>query len=263
MCLLAIAWHAHPRFRLVVAANRDEFHARPAAAAQIWPEAPNLLAGRDLQAGGSWLGVDRARRVAVITNFRELVRPRRNAPSRGSFVPDFLRGTEGPENFLKSIEVDATAYAGFSLLLADRNQLWLGSNRADQFARLLAPGVYGLSNHLLDTPWPKLLRVRQQLRAWLDVPTNAQQPDVHSLFAMLADRRPAAVPAELRSGLPAEAEAALSSPFVNYGGYGTRCSTVLLIAHDETLWFLEQNFDAAGERTGITEFQLNASQWTT
>ena len=261
MCLVAAAWRSHSRFRLVLIANRDEFFERPASAAAIWPEAPTLLAGRDLSAGGSWLGVDQLRRVAVITNYRELARPRRNAASRGRFVPDFLRGQLDAGAFLNSIEIDATSFAGFSLLLADSDQFWFASNRADRFARPLPPGLYGLANHLLDTPWPKLLRLRSRLADWLAESARGAEPDLEALFGMLADRQTAHVPAQLHSGLPPDAEAALSAAFVHFGTYGTRCSTVLLLGHDGELWFEERRFDPAGTCCGKSEFQLNAGRW--
>jgi len=256
MCLVVAAWNAHPRYRLVVAANRDEFHARPAMPARFWPQQPQLLAGQDLQAGGTWFGVDRDRRFGVITNFRDLDRPRPNAPSRGGFIPDFLGSRDTPADFLDRIEGDATAYAGFSLLLADATGLWFASNRADQFAPRLEPGIYGLSNHLLDTPWPKLLRTRGALTDWLGTVGDAPQPDLEPLFSLLADRNPAEMPADLQGGIPAEWARALSSPFVNHAGYGTRCTTLLLIDHAGHAQFRERRFDAVGGIDGETAFDL-------
>jgi len=161
MCLLVIAWQAHPRYRLVVAANRDEFHERPAAPLAKWPAPGDILAGRDLRANGTWLGLDRHRRFGVITNFRELQRPRPDAPSRGALIPEYLRGSDNAEAFLNRLAREAQRYSGFNLLLTDGDSLWYASNRAERFARLLVPGVYGLSNEFLDTPWPKLRRVRR------------------------------------------------------------------------------------------------------
>src|ERR1700720_466983 len=161
MCLLLLAWRAHPSYRLVVAANRDEFHERPAAPLAPWPPAGEPLAGRDLRAGGAWLALDRARRFGVGTNFRELQPARAGAPSRGNLIPQFLAGTHRAGEFFAALEPPARGYSGFNLLLADDDSLWYGSNRAAPFARALNAGVYGLSNELLDTPWPKLLRVRR------------------------------------------------------------------------------------------------------
>jgi len=167
MCLLVLAWQVHPRYRLVVAANRDEFHGRPAAPLARWPAPDEILAGRDLEAGGTWLGLDRERRFGVVTNFRELQRPQPGAPSRGELIPRYLRGRESPEAYFAALAPQAQRYSGFNLLLADGDSLWYGCNRAPTFARALPPGVYGLSNEFLDTPWPKLTRVRLAFEAWL------------------------------------------------------------------------------------------------
>ena len=141
MCLLVLAWRAHPRYRLVVAANRDEFHERPAAALARWPAPADILAGRDLRAGGTWLGLDRQRRFGVVTNFRDLQRPQPGAPSRGELIPRFLAAAQGPGEFLASLQPQAASYSGFNLLLAEQDSLWYGSNRATTFARPLAPGL--------------------------------------------------------------------------------------------------------------------------
>ena len=262
MCLLVLAWQSHARYRLVVAANRDEFHARPAAPLAPWPPAGDILAGRDLLAQGTWLGLDRARRFGVVTNFRELQRPLAGAPSRGGLIAHFLSGQAAPGEFFARLEETAAGYSGFNLLLADTASLWYGSNRAQPLARALAPGVYGLSNELLDTPWPKLLRVRAGLAAWLHEPGASAA----ALFALLADRTqaPAAAAAAAHtqpSGLPAELERVLTAPFVVHPTYGTRCSSVLLLGHDGSVYLREARFDARGEPSGETEFQLNAGQW--
>ncbi|MGB6605491.1 MAG: NRDE family protein [Steroidobacteraceae bacterium] len=256
MCLLVLAWQAHPRYRLVVAANRDEYHERPAAPLAKWPEAP-LIAGRDLRAQGTWLGLDRGRRFAVVTNFRELQRPRAAAPSRGGLIPQYLTGTAGPAEFLKRLEPQAGGYAGFNLLLADGTTLAYGSNRATPFARALPPGVYGLSNELLDTPWPKLQRVRAGFEEWL----GTSRAGAAQLFALLSDRRQAGNDAGGTGGLPREWQQVLSAPFVLHPVYGTRCSTVVLLEPDGAVYLAERRFDAAGEPSSETEFHLNASDW--
>src|SRR5258708_34100735 len=160
MCLLVLAWQVHPRYRLIVAANRDEFHERPTAAMAQWPAPDDIIAGRDLRAGGTWLAMDRARRFGVVTNFRDLQPPAPGAPSRGNLIPDYLRNAAGAERYLKELQPTAGAYSGFNLLLTDRDSLWYASNRPEQFPSPLPPGTTGLSNEFLDTPWPKLQRVR-------------------------------------------------------------------------------------------------------
>src|SRR5882672_10659376 len=192
MCLLVLAWRCHPRYRLVVAANRDEFHDRPAAGLGPWEDIPGVVGGRDLQAHGAWFAVDERRRVGIVTNFREFGRRRRSAPSRGGLIPAFLAGTRAPAEYLQTLETDAPGYAGFNLLLADSASLWYASNRADEFGRELAPGIYGLSNEFLDTPWPKLVRVRKRFTGLLQSDESADRPAFSAeLFAMLADRETA------------------------------------------------------------------------
>jgi uncharacterized protein with NRDE domain len=258
VCLLVLAWRTHARYRLVVAANRDEFHERPAAPLALWPQG-ELLAGRDLRAGGAWLALDRARRFGVVTNFRELQRPRAGAPSRGALIPRFLTGTRGAGEFFGALEPEAPGYSGFNLLLADEESLWYGSNRARPFARALPAGVYGLSNELLDTPWPKLLRVRGGFESWLATPA-AQSPA--ALFELLLDRTQSAGDGRLpESGLPRELEQVLSAPFVAHPTYGTRCSTVLLLQNDGGVHIAERRFDALGAPSGETELRLNPGDW--
>ena len=291
MCLLVLAWRVHTRYRLVVAANRDEFHARAAAPLAKWPPPTELLAGRDLRSLGTWLGIDRARRFGVVTNFRELQPPRTGAPSRGDLIPGFL-GAQGGQpaerarEFLAGLAPRAAAWSGFNLLLADADALWYASNRTTPFARELGPGVYGLANESLDTPWPKLQRVRAGFERWLRPPheiapdTTAERTPIskmrnfagtpgegspgnmEGLFKLLADRTPAQDPTPAHSGaLPREWVRALSAPFVLHPEYGTRCSTVLLLEGDGQLQLTERRFDPAGKLSGETAFHLAAGEW--
>jgi len=262
MCLLVLAWRSHPRHRLVVAANRDEFHERTAAALAPWPDIPGVIGGRDLQAMGAWLAVDAQRRFGCVTNFREFGRSRRSAPSRGGLIPGYLARQRGPGEYLQQLETDAPGYAGFNLLIADRDSLWYASNRADQFARALPPGIYGLSNEFLDTPWPKVTRVRERFAALLDAKTLGDNSRLFAdLFAMLADRQTAPPQSPPPPGdLSPEWARKLSAPFVVDPRYGTRCSTILTISHDDELAIAERRFDAAGIATGESECVLNAGE---
>jgi uncharacterized protein with NRDE domain len=260
VCLLVLAWRSHPRYRLVVAANRDEFHERAAAPLAKWPAPTEILAGRDLRAQGTWLALDRNRRFAVVTNYRELQAPRPAAPSRGDLIPHYLAtaATVGAGEFLASLAPKAQQYSGFNLLLTDAQALWYGSNRSQTFARELAPGVYGLANESLDTPWPKLQRVRAGFESLLRAPELRQE----ALFTLLADRTPADEPLDSDSGpLPRDWQRALSAPFVLHPRYGTRCSSVLLLEESGRLLLTERRFDAAGCDTGETEFRLNPGEW--
>ncbi|MBV8876866.1 MAG: NRDE family protein [Gammaproteobacteria bacterium] len=264
MCLLVLAWRAHPRYRLVVAANRDEFHERAAAALEKWAPPADLLAGRDLRSGGTWLGVDRERRFGVVTNYRELQPPRAGAPSRGELIPAYLAARSGgspasPADFLGALAPRAGSYSGFNLLLADEHSLWYASNRATPFARALAPGVYGLANESLDTPWPKLERVRAGFERWLQQGAPAR---TEALFELLADRTPAMENGAAPPGaLPRDWARALSAPFVLHPEYGTRCSTLLLLEESGRLYLAERRFDPAGEASGERQFRLQPGEW--
>lgn len=254
MCLLLLAWRVHPRYPLVLAANRDEFHERPAAPADWW-EDPELLAGRDLQGGGTWLGLTRAGRFGVVTNFRELGERRPGAPSRGGLIVDYLRDTVPASQFLAALTPRAAHYAAFNLLVGDAATLYYFSNR-DGAARALAPGLYGLSNHLLDTPWPKLTRTRAHFERLLAAP----ELDFDALLAPLSDRTPAAAGTLPATGLPRELEQALSAPFIVTPTYGTRCSTALTLDGSGCWAMLERRHDASGAPAGESRFAFAGAQ---
>jgi uncharacterized protein with NRDE domain len=256
MCLLVLAWQSHPRYRLVVAANRDEFHERPASALGWWADEPRIVAGRDLRGSGSWMGASRTGRFAVVTNFRDLERAPTDAPSRGHLVADFLRADGTTiQDYLDALRVHAPRYAGFNLLLGDGAALSYFSNRGDAAPRPLPAGVYGLSNHTLDSPWPKLVRSRERMEELL----AGDRVEPHTLFALLADRTPADLDETPDTGLPPDWERALSSPFVAHEHYGTRCSTVLLTGHDGRTTLCERRFDAQGALTGATRIEFMAA----
>src|SRR5882672_1012178 len=241
MCLLVLAWNVHPRHRVLLAANRDEFHERPAVAMDWWRE-PRILAGRDLQAGGAWLAVDEQGRFGVVTNYRDLQPPKPGAPSRGLLIPRFLGGAEGATVHAARIATEAGQYSGFNLLVGDRARLAYVTNRATERVRELTPGVVGLSNHLLDTPWPKLVRTRRRFERLL---ANEGISTV-DVLAMLTDPEPSQDHGLPDSGLPADLERALSAPFIVNARYGTRSSTVLLIARDGAVRVVEQRYDRDG-----------------
>ncbi len=194
---------------------------------------------------------------------RAAATPPLRAPSRGKLIPDYLAGSSGPEGYLGRLETDAPGYSGFNLVIGDLDQLWYASNRMDRFAQPLPPGVHGLSNEFLDSPWPKLVRVRRNFEAWLtrDVEQPSATADVLStLFEMLADRTPAPE-GSASTGLAPEWERTLSSPFVTHPTYGTRCSTVLLIEPSGAVVMAERRFDANGDSSGNSEYSLNAEEW--
>lgn len=239
MCLIVVGWRVRPAYPLVVAANRDEFYARPSSDAGRWQDAPHIIGGRDLEAGGTWLGITDGGRFAAITNVREGV-GKSGGRSRGALPHDFLTGTLSAAEFAH--QIDLGAYPGFNLLLGDAETLIYCSNR-DGPPKILSPGVYGLSNHVLDTPWPKLVKARSAFSAALD-----QLPDETAFFELMQDRE--TVPDHLlpATGVPMEWERLLSTAFVASDSYGTRASTFIAQHADRSIRFHEQRFGPKGCR---------------
>jgi len=254
MCLALVALDAHPKYPCVIAANRDEFHARETEPAHWWDD--SVLAGRDLAAGGTWFGVTRTGRWALITNFREGIPRDPYAPSRGELVMRMLREAASPLRAAAALLPDAGRYHGFNIVVGDRSDAAYASNRSSG-ALALGAGIHGLSNHLLDTPWPKLLRSKSRLAAWL----ADDEPAIEAAFAILADREPASDAALPATGVSPQWERLLSSPFIVNPDYGTRSSTVLLIASDGTARFVERSFNADGRIAGeaVFEFRVDAA----
>ena len=235
MCILVLAWRDRPGDRLVLLGNRDESHARRSAPAGWWPDAPDVLGGRDLEAGGSWLGVTRRGRFAVVTNVREMrVAPPAQAVSRGALVAGFLAGDATPEAYARDAAARGARFAGFNLIVGDLEHAWYASNRAAP--RALDAGVHALSNATLDRPWPKVERLRARFHA-------ARDGGDEALLALLADRTPAADADLPDTGLPLEHERLLSSAFVQSAGYGTRASYLLAIGDDGGARLVERRFD--------------------
>jgi uncharacterized protein with NRDE domain len=248
VCLLLFAWHPDADHRLVLAGNRDEFHDRPAAPADWWDS--GILGGKDLRAGGTWLAAHGSGRFAVVTNFREPLEEGRGPRSRGELVTGFLESAATPWEYARGAAARGRDYAGFNLLLGDPETLVYLSNRG-RGPEALAPGVYGLSNHLLDTPWPKLERTRARFKALLE-----EGAGTGALLAMLADREPAVDGDLPDTGIGPEWERLLSSPFIVSSHYGTRCSTVIKLRAGRGMEFTERRFDAAGECTGESAFRF-------
>ncbi|MCM8594573.1 NRDE family protein [Accumulibacter sp.] len=245
MCLILVAWQAHPDYPLVVAANRDEFFSRPAAPAAFWDEAPQVLAGRDLEAGGTWLGVSRGQRFAALTNYREGGRQVTGAPSRGALVAEFLTGGADPGDYLAQVDRRAAQYNGFNLFAGDGDRLAYLSNRSNGGIRWLPPGIYGLSNHLLDTPWPKLASARAAFAEAL-----AGLPAETRFFELLADDEIVPDAHLPETGVPLAWERILSAVFVRSPNYGTRASTLLTRHRDGRILLRERSFDAAAQPAG-------------
>jgi uncharacterized protein with NRDE domain len=241
MCLILVAWKAHPQYPLVLAANRDEFFARPAEPAHWWPQ-PRILAGRDGQAGGTWLGLASDGRFAALTNYRDPGGAQRpQAPSRGELVPETLAAKLTASSRLQQLHERGAHYNGFNLLFSDGEQLAIYESVPDRGA-LLSPGVYGLSNHLLDTPWPKVMSAKAALAQAL-----AHLPDETPLLHLLRDQTVAPDEQLPRTGLTLEWERLVSSAFVRAPGYGTRCSTIALIDRHGQASLTEWSWDPAAQ----------------
>jgi uncharacterized protein with NRDE domain len=245
MCLILIAHGAHPDFPLVIAANRDEYYRRPTAQAAFWQDHPHILGGRDLECMGTWLGVTRDGRIAALTNFRDPRERKTNAPSRGTLVSDFLESKQDPRTYLGKIGARAAQYNGFNLLLGDADELLYFSSRSAAVTTL-SPGVHGLSNHLLDTPWPKVTRGKRRLQALV-----AGEPGAEALLELLQDREPARDDEIPDTGIGAELERTLSPALIVSPEYGTRASTAVLFGRDGNVSFTERTILAQG-RTGPT-----------
>ncbi len=252
MCLIVFSFDEHDNYRLVLAANRDERHDRPAAPMAFWDEQPNLLAGRDLEAGGTWFGVTREGRWAAVTNFHGAMEHVEGAPSRGELARAYLAGAGMPVDFLRRLKGTSERYKGFSLLAGDSNEVGFLSNRSDDSvseteARRLAPGSYGLSNHLLNTPWPKVVRARGMLAEEL------KAPDV-SVDALLRLMRDESVPAV--DDAQSEKERILTPMFIPGPVYGTRSTTVLAIRRDGQVDVAERSYDSKGDEIDTRRFSF-------
>jgi len=245
MCLIFFSVRQHPKYNLIVAANRDEFYHRPTAPLHFWPDNTEILAGRDTQAEGTWLGLAKSGRFAFVTNYRDPANINPNAPSRGKLVSDFLLSNASPLDYVRQLEAVASQYNGFNLVVGHGQSLVYYSNYGNGL-QALGPGYYGLSNALLETPWPKLVNGKRKLEPLL----QAETIEPETIFQALYDEQRA--PDELLpdTGIGLERERALSSLFIKTPVYGTRCSTVLLIDH--------QNIATVTERTyNLQRFQFS------
>ncbi len=243
MCLILFAFQAHADFPLVIAANRDEAYARPAAPAAFWQDHPDVYGGRDLEMGGAWMGLTRHGRFAAVTNYRDGF-PKGVAPrSRGDLVGGYLTGTQAAPPYLESVAARKADYAGFGVLAGDLNEMWFLSNYG-KGVEPVAHGVHGLSNHLLNTPWPKVTTGKQQLAALLhgDAGTLPEK-----LFALLADRSVAADTELPDTGVGIQREKALGPKFIAVDErYGTRASTVIIVHRDGGVTYAERSFGPRG-----------------
>lgn len=251
MCLLVFSYENHSDYSLIFAGNRDEFYDRPTAPAGPWNDASHVLAGRDLKAGGTWMGVTRNGHWGVVTNVRDRQPRREDARSRGALVADYLRDEPTPQAYLEGVAAEADRYNGFNLLLGTPDSLYYLSNRKPQI-EIVDPGIHGLSNDRLDTPWPKVKRAKEGLRE------RTQSDDItpDTLLNLLDDRRPAPEDQLPDTGLGRERERMLSPMFINGDEYGTRASTILLMGRDGSVTFVERTFDEDGTPDSTRRFSF-------
>jgi len=242
MCLILIAHKVHPNYPLVLAANRDEAYSRPTAPAAFWDDHPQIYGGRDLEKGGTWLGITREGRIAAVTNFRDGYAPKNGTHSRGELVSNFLCGSQQAAEYVRRICRDAHAYNGFNLIAGDLDELYYVSNRGSHVAAI-APGIHGLSNHLLNTPWPK---VEQGRKILADLLQHDTQELIDGLFAVLADRAIAPDDALPDTGVGVSRERTLSPAFIISPAYGTRSSSVVLVDNHGQVIFVERSFGERG-----------------
>lgn len=242
MCLIALAWKTRSRWPLVLLGNRDEHYDRPTAALHRWEDSP-ILAGRDLQAGGTWMGISPNGRTAVVTNVRDGVPQPFPGPSRGALPQAFLTSQTSAIAHAEALAKDAHLYAPFNLIVADNETCAYVGNHPASGAHAIAPGVHGLSNGDFDEDWPKTRMLRDALQQWVD----AGSEDLTSLWAALANRDPAPDEALPNTGIERELERRLSSAFVREKGYGTRASTIILVDHTGCGIIIERSFNAQGD----------------
>jgi uncharacterized protein with NRDE domain len=259
MCLAVIALNAHTQWPLVIIANRDEYHERPSAAADIWQASPGVLAGRDLRAGGTWLGVCATGKIGLLTNYREPGKQNPAAPSRGELVGRYLVQRGSADAYIQSVQQQSESFNGFNLLLADTSGVLYFSNRTTTPKQQVSSGVTGLSNATLGVAWPKVLRTQNAVRALLD---STKQPDSDALFSIFRDTTPAN-PMELpETGLTAERELKLSSPFIQDPLYGTRCSTLIMKDQTGRIYFEERSFNPQADMTHRCKWLVDSVKQT-
>jgi len=247
MCLIIFSWKQNTEYPLVLMANRDEFYQRPTLQASVWKNQPEIVAGKDLQGNGTWMGISKSGKWAALTNYRALSEMRKDAPTRGSLVTDFLVNNYSPEEYLTIVKNDPNNYNGFNLLVGNANGIGYYSNK-EGIVKKVETGVHGLSNHLLDTPWPKVQRGKSKLSASLNHPINTE-----SLLNHMTDKTIASDEQLPNTGVSKEWEKLLSPMFIESEQYGTRCSTILLMDKKGKFTFIEKTypnpFDPVDEST--------------
>jgi uncharacterized protein with NRDE domain len=245
MCLILFALQAHPEFKLIVAANRDEYYQRPTAPADWWEEDSFLLAGKDLEAGGTWMGITKKGKFAALTNYRSSHPPKSNAPSRGALVSRYLLSDIPGQEYLEEVRLKGSQYNGFNLILGDMDTLYYYSSVQGDFIRI-SPGFHGLSNAFLDTPWPKMEKGKRILEQQV---LGQMQVSSEMIFSLLKDTGTPPVHELPDTGIGIRYEKILSSIFIKSSQYGTRSSTVLLVDGNNRVTFAEKGFAPPSHKT--------------
>ncbi len=251
MCLILIAKDFHPKYKLIIAANRDELYERPSLPLHFWNDGSNIYAGKDLQAGGTWFGITTNGKFAAITNFREMNKIKKYAPSRGKLVIDFLQNNINSNEYKDYLIKTANDFNGYNLIYGDVNELFYFSNETKDFIKL-EKGIYGVSNHLLDTQWFKVRKGKSLFEELL----NKDEINVDNIFNILKDEEKASDNELPKTGLSRELEKEISSIFIKTKNYGTRSSTVLLVDYKDEVWLYERNYDNGEQKVSDIHFFL-------
>lgn len=239
MCLITLQFHNHSKYKLIVAANRDEFYQRPTADAHFWEDNPDILAGRDLTAMGTWLGITKQGRFAALTNYRDPEQTTANKKSRGDIVRNYLAGKAAPMGYLKDLQRQHHTFVGFNVIVGNPNELYYYSNIQNMIHKI-QPGTHGLSNELLNIPWPKVSRTKAKLNEYVLANDNL---DYDKLFEIIADTKEAVNENLPNTGVSLALERKLSPPFIKTPEYGTRSSAVVLVDHDDNVSFIERTYN--------------------
>ena len=245
MCLILFSYKMHPDYRMILAANRDEFYNRPTASLGYWPDHPDVLAGRDLKGNGTWLGVTTSGRIAAVTNYRNPAALIENAPSRGILIRDYLIGNSPPQQYLKAVSNVGSTYNGFNLIAGDTSGLFYFSNQAARVQEL-KPGLYGISNHLLDTAWPKIQKGKDLLEDQLN---GREKMDIEKIWKVLGDRTQPSDEELPDTGVGLEWERILAPLFISSPDYGTRSSSIVLMEYSGHITFMERTFINPANKT--------------
>ena len=257
MCLILLAIDSHPGYSLIIASNRDEFYDRPSEPAHFWKDCPNMLAGRDLKAQGTWLGFTRDGKFATLTNFRDPASRKDDAPSRGHLVSDYLKGHESPEQYILKLKDRENRYNGFNLVLGEHQRLFYYSN-LEKVLRRLSSGIFGLSNQLLDIPWPKLVRGKENFK---HVISDDREISPDDIFPILQDKTLPDDDSLPDTGVGLEKERMLAPVFIKSPDYGTRSTTIILVDKKGRVSFVERTYNTKDNIHSDVNFEFQITSF--